>query len=41
MSETFRIGLVVVAAIIITNPEFRQAVKDRFNQLMSKWNKFP
>ena len=41
MNETLRIGLLVVAAIIITNPEFRQACKDRFNQLISKWDKLP
>ena len=41
MSETLRIGLVVIAAIIITNAEFRLAVKARFNQLMRKWNILP
>ena len=41
MSEYLRIGLVVMAAIIVSNEEFRQAVKNRFKQLMSKWNKLP
>ena len=41
MSEYLRIGLIAVAVIVVTNHEFRQACKDRFNQLASKWNKLP
>ena len=38
MNETLKIGLLVIVAIIITNAEFRAAVKYRFTQLLRKWN---
>ena len=39
MNETLRIGLLVIAIIIITNPKFKESVKLRFDKLIRKWNK--
>ena len=39
MNETLRIGLLVIAIIIITNPKIKELVKLKYDKLIRKWNK--